>query len=80
MSRLEGLSKPFRDTLLSKGVYTNGKPYEQSNSRAISDGDEHGKGDGGSGQVGSKTDIITKTKLIAKNKYSSGKPYDASNA
>jgi len=80
MSRLEGLSKPFRDALLAKDIYVNDKPYVQSNSRAISDGDEHGKGDGGSGQVGSKTDIITKTKLIAKNKYQSGKPYDSSNA
>ena len=79
MSRLEGLSKPFRDALLAKDIYTNGKSYEQSNRRAISDGDEHGKGDGGSGQVGGKTDILTKTKLLAKNNYNNGKPYDSSN-
>ncbi len=80
MSRLEGISKPFRDALLAKGIYVNNKPYEMSHTRAISDGDEHGKGDGGSGQVGSKTDIVTKTKLLAKNKYSNGKPYNLSNA
>ncbi len=80
MSRLEGISKPFRDTLLSKDIYTNGKPYEQSNSRAISDGDEHGKGDNGSGSIGSRTDIIQKSKLISKNKYNNDKSYDSSNA
>jgi len=80
MSRLETSSKIFRDALLSKDIYTNQKPYDQSNSRALSDGDEHGKGDNGSGIVGSKTDIITKSKLLTKNKYSSNKPYDSSNA
>ena len=79
MSRLETISKPFRDSLISKDIYTTDKPFDQSNSRALSDGDEHGKGEK-NGSVGSKTDIIQKTKLLTKNKYSSSKPYNASNA
>ena len=79
MSRLEKNSKPFRDSLLSKDIFSLDKPYDQSNSRALSDGDEHGKGEK-NGIVGSKTDITQKTKLLTKNKYSSTKPYDASNA
>lgn len=79
MSRLETISKPFRDTLLSKDIFTDKKPYEQSHSRAVSNGDEHGKGDNG-GSVGSKTDMIQKAKLVTKNKYNSNKPYDSSNA
>lgn len=80
MSRLEKLSKEYRDQLLKKSHFNNDKEYNQSNPRAISDGDEHGKGDAGSGSVGSKTDILQKNKLLAKNKYSDKKPYCSSNA
>lgn len=79
MSRLETISKPFRESLIAKDIYADNKPYEQSNSRALSDGDEHGKGEKG-GSIGSKSDMIQKTKLLAKNKFSSNKEYNSSNA
>ena len=79
MSRLEKSSEQFRNTLLNKDIYTSDKPYDSSNSRAKSDGDDHGKGEN-NGSVGSKTDVIQLNKLLVKNKFSSNKPYDASNA
>jgi hypothetical protein len=79
MSRLETNSKAFRDKLLNKTLYTANKPYESGNSRALSDGDEHGKGEN-NGNIGGKTDVIIKNSLLSKNKYNTNKPYNLSNA
>ena len=43
--------------------------------RAMSNGDERGKGDDGNGQVGSLSDINKRTELVASNKYGEKKRY-----
>lgn len=79
MSRLEDISKEFRDKLLVKNIYGNNDGYTSSHANALSDGDEHGKGEK-SGSIGGATDIKTRTSLLAKNKYSSNNDYNSSNA
>lgn len=79
MSRLETNSKATRDALLAKNTFASGAEYNSSNSRALSDGDEHGKGEK-SGSIGGLTDIKTRSTLMAKNKYTSNNEYNSSNA
>lgn len=75
MSRLLENSKYFRDQLVGKNTFGNNSEYSVSHPNALSDGDEHGKGEK-SGQVGSATDIAKKEQLIAKNLYNRNKPYN----
>lgn len=50
--------------------------YSATHPNAISDGDEKGKGDGGKGTIGTKTDIETRTKNTVLNQYNNNKPYE----
>lgn len=79
MSRLLENSKQYRDELLAKNVFDNNDPYNINNSRALSDGDEFGKGEN-NGSVGSATDIQTRDELLTKNLYDKNNPYNIDNA
>lgn len=79
MSRLEEISKQYRDSLLVKNIYGNNDGYTSSHPNALSDGDEHGKGEK-SGSIGGATDIKTRSSLLVKNKYTSNNDYNSSNA
>jgi len=80
MSRLEEISKEFREANLKFSTFSKSKEYDQTNSRALSDGDDHGKGELNK-SIGSKTDIDKRKGALAKNKYSSGTgEYNSSNA
>jgi len=70
MSRLEKISKPFRDSLLAKDTYNINDQYNAGNIG----------GDTKTGLLGDKIDVSLEKKLIAKNKYNSSNQYNASNA
>lgn len=78
MSRLLDNSDQYRDPLIAKNFFTNNDEYNIGNSRALSDGDEHGKGE--TNTIGSITDITKRNQLEAKNLYTKNVPYDSSNA
>lgn len=78
MSRLLENSPQYRDILLSKNNFTNNDEYQIGHSRALSDGDEHGKGE--TETIGSATDIKKRAQLEAKNTYNQNDPYDITNA
>lgn len=79
MSRLLENSAQYREELLAKNVFNKEDTYNINNSRALSDGDEFGKGEN-NGSVGSATDIQTREELKAKNLYSKNNPYNIENA
>ncbi len=79
MSRLETVSKEFRDKNLAKNSYSNNDDYGVSHPNAVSDGDNKGKGEN-NGSVGSATDIEARSKSLTKNKFSPNKPYDSASA
>lgn len=79
MSRLEDMSVEFRKNNLKSNTFKNTTPYGNSHSRALSDGDEFGKGELNN-SVGGVTDIKTRETLMTKNKYNVNDPYDDSNA
>lgn len=79
MSKLENISKPFRDSAIVKNEYDKNDEYVTSHANALSDGDELGKGEK-QGSIGGLTDIKTRQALIAKNKYNSGYIYDSTTA
>lgn len=79
MSRLLENSKEYREQLLAKNFHSKENEYQIGNTRALSDGDEKGKGEN-NGSVGSATDIQKRNELIAKNKFSRNNEYDISNA
>ena len=79
MSRLLENSKSYRDILLSKNSFNTNDEYVAGHSRALSDGEEHGKGEK-NGEIGSLTDISKRTELSAKNKYNGNDEYNASKA
>lgn len=79
MSKLDEVSKEFRDSNVAKNVnYNNKVEYNTSHNRAISDGDEWGKNDVDTGSVGGATDIKSRETAIAKNPYSK-KEYNVAN-
>lgn len=78
MSRLLDNSDQYRNPLLAKNVFTNNDEYQIGNSHALSDGDEHGKGE--TDTIGSATDIKKRTQLQAKNIFTINDPYDSSKA
>lgn len=78
MSRLLENSDQYRDPLLAKNAFTNNDEYNIGNSRALSDGDDHGKGE--TDTIGSATDIAKRNQLEAKNIFTQNDPYDASKA
>lgn len=79
MSRLLKSEEEFSKELLSKNKFTKGDRYNVAHSRALSDGDDFGKGLNG-GNVGSATDITTRNGLLAKNMYTKSNPYNIKNA
>lgn len=79
MSRIEKRSKSTREALLAKNIFNTGSEYNVSHVNALSDGDEHGKGEK-SGSIGGITDIKMRKTLLARNMYNSGSEYNASNA
>lgn len=78
MSRLLETSDQYRDPLLAKNTFTNNDEYRIGHPNALSDGDEHGKGE--TETIGGLTDIITRDTLEAKNLYTQNKPYNISRA
>jgi hypothetical protein len=79
MSRLEGISLPFRKKLIAKNDYDYNDEYNIGHPDALSTGDEEGKGEV-NGQVGGKTDIKQREKLITKNKFNYNKEYNDATA
>jgi hypothetical protein len=79
MSRLETISKEFREKTLAKNAYSSNDDYGVSHPNAISDGDNKGKGEN-NGSVGSAADIQAREKSLVKNKFSPNKPYDSASA
>lgn len=75
MSRLSENSKVYRETLLSKNAYNNNSEYNVGHKNALSDGDEHGRGEK-AGSIGTSTDIAKRTELLSKNMYNKNKPYN----
>ncbi len=77
MSRLLDNSGQYRDPLIAKNEFTSNDEYNVGNSRALSDGDEHGKGE--TNTIGSATDIAKRKQLEAKNIFTKNKPYYSAN-
>jgi hypothetical protein len=74
MSRLEGISLPFRKKLIAKNDYDYNDEYNVGHSDALSNGDELGKGELNN-EVGGATDIKSREKLVAKNKFNRDREY-----
>ena len=72
---------PGRLGLKAKNIYSDTFEYNVNNPNAISDGDERGRGESGSGQIGTNTDIFGnaigpgRIDQLAKNKYTALKSY-----
>ncbi|MFW5847364.1 MAG: hypothetical protein ACOCVF_00395 [bacterium] len=75
--RLEELSKVFRENQLAKNIITNQDQYDEAHSHAVSDGDEHGKGELNN-SVGGVTDIKTRESAMKKKKFTPNKEYNES--
>ena len=78
MSRLLDNSAQYRDPLISRNNFTSNDEYNIGHSRALSDGDEHGKGE--TNTIGSATDIAKRNELAARNMYTANDPYDITKA
>jgi len=78
-TQLEIIGDRERNLLVSRNEYNYGDLYSSSNTGALSDGDERGKGEL-SGSIGSKTDIGERTSLQAKNIYGPTNQYGSGNA
>ena len=75
---LKQTSEMIRKQITSFNEYKPTNQYSGTHPNAQSDGDEHGKGDGGNNTVGTLKDIQTKnTELYSSgNKYKPGNGYD----
>ena len=75
------IGSPGRVGLLAINTYNNGFQYGVNNPNALSDGDDKGRGENASGQIGTKTDILGnsigpgRNDLLLKNKYDLSKTY-----
>ena len=78
MSRLLDNSDQYRNPLLARNEFTNNDEYQVGHANALSDGDEHGKGE--TDTIGSATDIKKRAQLEAKNIFTINDPYDSSKA
>lgn len=78
MSRLLENSEEYRKKMLSSNVFNTNKDYNIGNSRALSDGDVHGKGE--TNTIGSSDDIKARNENVVKNMYNKSKEYNISNA
>jgi hypothetical protein len=79
ITQLESIANQLRPTELAINQYSANNGYGITNPNAISDGDEFGKGQNESGQVGSLTDINTRTDIISINKYGANNGYGVTN-
>lgn len=79
ITQLEALANQFRPTELAINRYSASNGYGITNPNAVSDGDEFGKGQNENGQVGSLTDINTRTDIISTNKYGANNGYGVTN-
>lgn len=79
MSRLEGLSLPFRVKHIARNAYDENDKYEVGHSNALSNGDEKGKGLLNE-EVGGLTDIKTRSKSMARNKFNRNREYNDATA
>jgi hypothetical protein len=79
ITQLEALANQLRPTELAINRYSANNGYGITNPNAVSDGDEFGKGQNESGQVGSLTDINTRTDIISANKYGANNGYGVTN-
>lgn len=80
MSKLEDMGNTFRPEQLVKSIYNSNNEYNAGNKNALSDGDEKGKNDNGSGEAGSATDIKTRETLLVKNKFNKNREYNSHTA
>jgi hypothetical protein len=82
MSRLLANSEQYRKREFARNtstLFTPNDPYNTAHSKALSDGDEKGKGEN-SGSIGGLTDIQKRHEGEAKNMYNKNKPYNDSRA
>jgi hypothetical protein len=79
ITQLEALANQFRPIELAINRYSLNNGYGVTNPNAISDGDELGKGQNQNGQVGSLTDINTRTDIVSTNKYGANNGYGVTN-
>jgi hypothetical protein len=73
-TQLEIIAEQQRNQLMPKNYYNMVDPYSSSHKHALSDGDEHGKGDYNN-SVGGKTDIIVRIDNLKSNKHNPKNPY-----
>ena len=79
MSRLEKNSVEFRKKEIARNTFNENKEYNSAHPNALSDGDEHGKGELNE-SIGGETDIKKRKELKAKNLYNENHQYDDSTA
>ena len=79
ITQLEALANQFRPTELAINRYSASNGYGITNPNTVSNGDEFGKGQNENGQVGSLTDINTRTDIISTNKYGANNGYGVTN-
>jgi len=65
-TQLEILAEQFGNILLARNEYNYGDLYDSSNTGALSDGDDRGRGEN-NGSIGTKTDISERKTLQARN-------------
>ena len=63
---------------MAKNEFTSNDEYVSGHPNALSDGDEHGKGE--TETIGSATDIKKRKQLEAKNQFTQNDPYDITKA
>lgn len=69
------IANETRVKMTSKNNYNPQKKYDITSPDVFSDGDDKGRDDNGSGQIGTNIDINAREIMRAKNKYSPSKPY-----
>ena len=79
ITQLEALANQLRPTELAINRYSANNGYGITNPNAVSDGDEFGKGQNQNGQVGSLTDINTRTDIMSTNRYGVNNGYGVTN-
>jgi hypothetical protein len=79
MSKLEGVSLPFRTCSVVRNDYNYNDEYNVGHPDALSTGDENGKGVVNE-QAGGTTDIKVRECSIARNKYNNNNQYNDATA
>jgi len=69
------IANEYRVKMTSKNNYNQQKKYDITSPDVFSDGDNKGRDDNGSGQIGTNIDINARETMRAKNKYNPSKPY-----